>query len=116
MTYGEACRDARRIAKETGTIVHIISARDGQTFEACMEGAPYADAIANGWADAGTISVAEEGTHGWWIDGEFVPCECVRCQMDREEIEEERYLADEPDGNGFEFYSAFLGLSALVED
>lgn len=32
--------------------------------------------------------------HGWWIDGEYVPCECVRCQLDREEIEEERWLSE----------------------
>lgn len=114
MTYGDACREARRIAKETGTTVHIICVRDGRTYEACMEGEPYADAVRNGWADYGTISVAQEGTHGWWIDGEFVPCECVRCQMDREQEEEARYRADEPDGN--ELYSALLSLSALVED
>lgn len=29
--------------------------------------------------------------HGWWVDGEYVPCQCVTCSTDREEAEERAY-------------------------
>lgn len=35
----------------------------------------------------------EPTQHGWWIDGEYVPCPCVKCSMDREEAEEAAYVA-----------------------
>lgn len=54
MTYAEASADAKRIANEIGQRVHVISARDGRTFVACRLGAPFADALRNGWSGVAT--------------------------------------------------------------